>query len=221
MPRVRLAKSKDRAHRLALAANTARPLRPGGRLPRRLQSASPKNAGRQTAAEAASRGHRSQPGPEHARALDSLRDSRRARCLRRAASWAALIVGAACWRRPPGLQPGRRPSRRRSPAYRSISSCSRLTLLGVALFHHHTLQVALTGLASITLFKVLCFAVCRRRRRRRPCRASRPRMGAAREPARPAARLRAAVEALRGEQRARVAAAASCRTTGRAASCCW
>ena len=30
-----------------------------------------------------------------------------------------------------------------------------LTLLGVALFHHHTLKVALTGLAVITVFKVL------------------------------------------------------------------
>jgi len=30
-----------------------------------------------------------------------------------------------------------------------------LTLLGVALFHHHTLKVAVTGLAVITLFKVL------------------------------------------------------------------
>ncbi len=30
-----------------------------------------------------------------------------------------------------------------------------LTLLGVALFHHHTLYVALTGLAAITLYKVL------------------------------------------------------------------
>src|SRR5512135_3534905 len=29
-----------------------------------------------------------------------------------------------------------------------------LTLAGVALFHHHTLQVALTGLAVITLYKV-------------------------------------------------------------------
>ena len=29
-----------------------------------------------------------------------------------------------------------------------------LTLLGVALFHHHTLQVALTGLAVITLYKL-------------------------------------------------------------------
>ena len=29
-----------------------------------------------------------------------------------------------------------------------------LTLLGVALFHHHTLQVALTGLAAITLYKL-------------------------------------------------------------------
>jgi Na+/H+ antiporter NhaD/arsenite permease-like protein len=30
-----------------------------------------------------------------------------------------------------------------------------VTLLGVALFHHHTLKVALTGLAVITLFKIL------------------------------------------------------------------
>ena len=29
-----------------------------------------------------------------------------------------------------------------------------LTLAGVALFHHHTLQVALTGLAVITLYKL-------------------------------------------------------------------
>ena len=29
-----------------------------------------------------------------------------------------------------------------------------LTLLGVALFHRHTLQVALTGLAAITLYKL-------------------------------------------------------------------
>lgn len=30
-----------------------------------------------------------------------------------------------------------------------------LTLLGVALFHHHTLQVALTGLATITIYKLV------------------------------------------------------------------
>ena len=30
-----------------------------------------------------------------------------------------------------------------------------LTLLGVALFHHHTLKVALTGLAVITLYQLL------------------------------------------------------------------
>ena len=30
-----------------------------------------------------------------------------------------------------------------------------LTLLGVALFHHHTLQVALTGLAAIILYKLV------------------------------------------------------------------
>ena len=44
-----------------------------------------------------------------------------------------------------------------------------LTLLGVALFHHHTLQVALTGLAVITLYKLL---FTRLQRRRRACRAS-------------------------------------------------
>ena len=30
-----------------------------------------------------------------------------------------------------------------------------LTLLGVALYHHRTLQVALTGLASITAYKLI------------------------------------------------------------------
>ena len=30
-----------------------------------------------------------------------------------------------------------------------------LTLLGVALFHHHTLRVALTGLGTIALYKIL------------------------------------------------------------------
>ena len=30
-----------------------------------------------------------------------------------------------------------------------------LTLLGVALFHHHTLQVALTGLAAIIVYKLV------------------------------------------------------------------
>ena len=29
-----------------------------------------------------------------------------------------------------------------------------LTLLGVALFHHHTLRVALVGMATIALYKV-------------------------------------------------------------------
>ena len=42
-----------------------------------------------------------------------------------------------------------------------------LTLLGVALFHHHTLAVALTGLAAITLYKL---ALHRLQIRRRPCR---------------------------------------------------
>ncbi len=30
-----------------------------------------------------------------------------------------------------------------------------LTLLGVAVFHHHTLKVALTGLLTITIYKIL------------------------------------------------------------------
>src|SRR5688572_33048645 len=30
-----------------------------------------------------------------------------------------------------------------------------LTLIGVAVFHHHTLQVALTGLATIVLYKLM------------------------------------------------------------------
>jgi hypothetical protein len=30
-----------------------------------------------------------------------------------------------------------------------------LTLLGVALFHHHTLAIALTGLAAITVYKLM------------------------------------------------------------------
>src|SRR5258705_8072246 len=30
-----------------------------------------------------------------------------------------------------------------------------LTLLGVAVFHHHTLPVALTGLAAITIYKLI------------------------------------------------------------------
>ena len=30
-----------------------------------------------------------------------------------------------------------------------------LTLLGVALFHHHTMAVALTGLATITAYKLI------------------------------------------------------------------
>ncbi len=30
-----------------------------------------------------------------------------------------------------------------------------LTLLGVAVFHHHTLRVALTGLVTIALYKIL------------------------------------------------------------------
>ena len=30
-----------------------------------------------------------------------------------------------------------------------------LTLLGVALFHHHTLQVALSGLTAITIYKLI------------------------------------------------------------------
>ena len=95
-----------------------------------------------------------------------------------------------------------------------------LTLLGVALFHHHTLRVALIGLATITVYKlaftgfktgdgiaglighlahewvILTNLLCL------------------------LARLRAAVEAFRGQQGAGRAAEVSCRASGRVPSFC-
>ena len=94
-----------------------------------------------------------------------------------------------------------------------------ITLLGVALFHHHTLQVAVTGLTVITLFKIF-FSPFAAGPGLAGFFASRARMGAARESSRTAAGLRAAVEAFRGEQRSRVAAPC-CRTIGRVDSSCW
>ncbi len=96
-----------------------------------------------------------------------------------------------------------------------------LTLAGVALFHHHTLQVALIGLAAIILYK-LGFTGFK----------TGPGLGGLglhllhewvilTNLLGPAARLRAAVEAFRGKPRARRCCRASCPTTGRARSCCW
>jgi hypothetical protein len=51
-----------------------------------------------------------------------------------------------------------RPSCHRDAAFssecRSISFFSAFTLLGVAIFHRHTLRVALTGLVAIALYKI-------------------------------------------------------------------
>jgi hypothetical protein len=49
-----------------------------------------------------------------------------------------------------------------------------LTLLGVALFHHYTLYVALTGLFTISLYKISVHRLQDRRRHRRPGRPPRP-----------------------------------------------
>jgi hypothetical protein len=95
-----------------------------------------------------------------------------------------------------------------------------LTLLGVALFHHHTLQVALTGLAAIVALQADLHRLQVRRRPRRPRPAHAARVGDPRQPVPAADGLRAAVAAFRGEPRP-ARCRASCRTTGRAASCCW
>ena len=97
-----------------------------------------------------------------------------------------------------------------------------LTLLGVALFHHHTLQVALAGLAAITLYKLALHGL-QVRRRASP--------GLAAHMAHEWVILANLFLLLMGfallsrhfekSQRARRACRASCPTTGRAASCCW
>ncbi len=84
-----------------------------------------------------------------------------------------------------------------------------LTLAGVALFHHYTLQVALTGLAVITLYKLAGHRLQDRPGLRRPRGAPGARVGDPREPLRPARRLRHPVEDLRGERGAEGAAALS------------
>ena len=75
-----------------------------------------------------------------------------------------------------------------------------LTLLGVALFHHHTLHVALTGLAAITAVQARLHRLQDGSGRRRTGDAPAARMGDPRQPARPAARLRAALAAFREKQ---------------------
>ena len=82
-----------------------------------------------------------------------------------------------------------------------------LTLAGVALFHHRTLQVALSGLAAIVLYKVAVSGFDTGPGRGRAAGASRPRVGDPRQPGRPAPGLRHPVEALREESRAAGAAA--------------
>ena len=95
-----------------------------------------------------------------------------------------------------------------------------LTLIGVALFHHYTLKIAVSGLAVITTYKLVftgfkegsgiggLFA----------------HLGhewvVLSNLLLPANGIRAAVAPLREEPRPARAAAASCPTTGRAASCC-
>ena len=73
------------------------------------------------------------------------------------------------------------------------------TLLGVALFHHHTMPIALGGAALIAAVQDHRFAVPCRRRRGWVLRAPRPRVGGADEPFPAAARVRAAGALLRGK----------------------
>ena len=70
---------------------------------------------------------------------------------------------------------------------------------GVALFHHHTLQVALTGLAVITLYKLVFTGFKTGPGLAGLAAAPAARVGDPHQPARPAARLRAAVESFREE----------------------
>src|SRR6266850_1517977 len=51
-------------------------------------------------------------------------------------------------------EPGRLANHEEVRACRRWGRQFGLTLLGVALFHHHTLQVALTGLVAITIYKL-------------------------------------------------------------------
>ena len=90
----------------------------------------------------------------------------------------------------------------------------------IALFHHYTFQVAVTGLVVIALYKALVTGT--------PYGTGLAGLAGvfghewvhAREPLLPAHGVRAALQALRGLARSPRCCRASCRTTGRAASCC-
>ena len=123
------------------------------------------------------------------------------------------------WRPPPTRGPATRP-----PAIAGVPIdfiLFGLTLLGVALFHHHTLRVAVAGLAVITLFKALVLASSWR-----PVAAGfishlAPRMGDPRQPASACCSAsRCSSQAFRDKPRARRCCHAFLPTTGRAASCC-
>jgi Na+/H+ antiporter NhaD/arsenite permease-like protein len=75
--------------------------------------------------------------------------SRRAPALRHLLLWLALVVPATSWAAT-GVLP-EPPAIARIPIDFILFA---ITLLGVALFHHHTLKVAVTGLTVITLFKI-------------------------------------------------------------------
>ena len=86
-----------------------------------------------------------------------------------------------------------------------------LTLLGVALFHHHTLQVALTGLAAIVVYKLGFTGFKSGPGLDRPRPAHAARVGDPHQPVPAADGLRAAVAAFREEQAARRDAGLSAR----------
>ena len=86
-----------------------------------------------------------------------------------------------------------------------------LTLLGVAVFHHRTLEVALTGAVVITLYQLFTVGFKTGPGVAGLLGARRPRVGDAREPVRPAPGLRPARRPLRAQQAARHAAARAAR----------
>ena len=94
------------------------------------------------------------------------------------------------------------------------------TLAGVALFHRHTMPIAVGGATIVAIYKIAVFPVPRRGGLHRILRPSGPRVGGAREPLHAAAGLRPARALLRGKPGAGHPAPATFRTTGRAASCC-
>ena len=95
-----------------------------------------------------------------------------------------------------------------------------LTLAGVAVFHHHTLAIALAGLAAVTALQARLHRV---QVRHRPCRARAAhaaRMGDPRQPVPAADGVCAAVAPLRGQPDSGRDAGRSCPMIGRAAWCC-